>query len=363
MHSGISSAGVQEGKIARITAAAVGGAQVTFRQNDAAAWNETLLGLHYIPVVYSSASIEYQLAYQRGHCGEWWDISMILHHDNRPCGVWPLSFSITNDHPSITSHGLPVLPPLFVKDLPDKSRKTHTQNCLRVWEQICVAGGVTDRNSTESFIDRSEHGLSEWHDQFLRHGGRATLKHELFVDLSLDIAAIKSRFRKSYKSLISSGTRLWDVGDMTTADSSLWSEFRELHVRVSGRVTRCAESWQLQYRAIAAGDAFLVFLRNSEGKMVGGGFFSTTRDEGVYGVGAYDRSLFDKPLGHVVQLRAIELMKHRKLRWYKVGQRPYRSERPPATDKEISIAEFKQGFATHLFPQYVLHNDNQIIDA
>jgi FemAB family protein len=366
MHSGIAGVGVQEvkeGKIALVAAAITDGAQATLRQNDTAAWNKTLLALHYIPAVYSSASIDYQLAYQRGHAGEWWDISMILHHDHRPCGVWPLSFSITNERPSISSHGLPVLPPLFAKDLPNRSRKTQIQNCLRVWDQICVAGGVADRHSAESFIDRQEQGLSEWHDQFLRHGGRATLKHELFVDLSLDLAAIKARFRKSYKSLISSGTRLWDIGDMTTADLSIWSEFRELHVHVSGRATRCAESWQLQHQAIAAGDAFLVFLRNGEGKMVGGGFFSTTRDEGVYGVGAYDRSLFEKPLGHVVQFRAIELMKHRKLRWYKIGQRFYPYERPPATDKELAIAEFKQGFATHLFPQYVLQNDNQFIEA
>ena len=85
------------------------------------------------------------------------------------------------------------------------------------------------------------------------------------------------------------------------------------------------------------------------------------RDECAYGVGTYDRSLFEKPLGHVVQYCAIELMKARELRWYKIGQRPYPSEQPRATDKEFSIAEFKQGFATHLFPQYVLQYDAQAI--
>lgn len=180
------------------------------------------------------------------------------------------------------------------------------------------------------------------------------LRHELFVDLSLDIETIKANFRKSYKSLITSGTRSWAVGEMTAGHPALWEEFRELHLQVSGRVTRCPESWDVQHRAIAEGDAFLVYLRDSNGKMVGGGFFATTRDEGAYAVGAYDRSLFDKPLGHVVQFRAIELMKSRKLRWYKIGQRHYPSELATATDKEISISEFKQGFATHLFPQFVL---------
>ncbi len=90
------------------------------------------------------------------------------------------------------------------------------------------------------------------------------------------------------------------------------------------------------------------------GQMVGGGFFSTSRDEGQYSVGAYDRSLFDKPLGHVVQYRAIEEMRGRGIRWYKLGARPYLSDIPIPTDKEMSISDFKQGFASHIFPRYCL---------
>lgn len=88
--------------------------------------------------------------------------------------------------------------------------------------------------------------------------------------------------------------------------------------------------------------------------MVGGGLFSFTSDEGLYVVGAYDRSLFDKPLGHVVQYRAIEELKKRDVKWYKIGTRPYSSNAPTPTDKEISIAKFKQGFASHVFPYYFL---------
>jgi FemAB family protein len=359
MHSDISSECPAEERISGITSAIQAmGTHATFREMDPAAWDRTLFALHYIPVSYSSASIEYQLAYQRGHGGKWSDISLILDHDHRPCGVWPLSFSVKDDRPSVTSHGVAVYPPLFVKDLPDRSRKNLVQKCLRLWKQICIVGGVTTRVSSESFVDRAEEGLSQWHDQLLRDGAQATLRYELFVDLSLELEAIKSRFRRSYKSLITSGTRTWQVGEMTSADSVLWSEFRQLHLQVSGRITRSAETWDLQHRAIADGNAFLIFLRDPQGKMIGGGFFNTTRDEGVYSVGAYDRSLFDKAIGHVVQYRAIEMLKERKLRWYKIGQRPYPSQRPPVTDKEISIGEYKQGFATHLFPEFVLRHDN-----
>lgn len=340
---------------ADIAAAGVLGA---LREQDPAGWDQALEALDYIPVNYSSAWIDYQLAYQRGHGGKWLDASLILHHDHRPCGVWPITYSVKDDRPSFTSQGLPLAPPLFVKDLPDRSRKRQVQNCLRAWQRICASYAIAEFRSAESFNDQANRGMSEWHDQFLRLGGRAVLRHELFVDLSLDIEMIKANFRKSYRSLITSGVRTWEVIEMTAEDPGSWAEFRELHLQVSGRVTRSPESWDLQYRAIADGKAFLIYLRDGGGKMVGGGFFAVTRDEGVYAVGAYDRSLFDKPLGHVVQYRAIELMKSRKMRWYKVGQRHYPSEQPAATDKEISISEFKQGFATHLFPHYILCHEH-----
>ena len=79
-----------------------------------------------------------------------------------------------------------------------------------------------------------------------------------------------------------------------------------------------------------------------------------TRDESLYGVGAYDRSLFDKPLGHVVQFRAIQELQNRRIRWHKLGARSYPSEQPPPTSKELTIGDFKQGFATHLLLRYEL---------
>ena len=341
--------------IAQTISAAV--VRTIFRHDDPVAWDRTLAGLHYVPVSYSPASIDYQLAYQRGSGGEWWDISLILCHDGRPCGVWPLSFSVKAGNASVTSHGFPVSPPLFVKGLPDKSRKTLVKGCLKLLEALCRAGKIASCESAESFTGQLEFGLSEWHDQSMYLGAEGSLRHELFVDLSLEIEAIKARFRRRYKALITSGTRIWQVGVLAEANPVVWNEFRKLHLHVAGRVTRSAETWGLHHQAIIDGSALLIFLRNDRGDMVGGGFFNLTRDEGVYGVGVYDRSLFDKPLGHVVQYRAIEEMKRRGLHWYKIGFRAYPGEVPAPTEKEISIGEFKQGFATHLLPQYVLRYD------
>jgi FemAB family protein len=144
------------------------------------------------------------------------------------------------------------------------------------------------------------------------------------------------------------------VSVLGTPDASIWAEFIQLHFDVSGRKTRSDETWALQLRQIAVGEALLVLLRDGEGKMVGGGFFQFSRDEALYAVGAYDRKLFPKPLGHVVQATAIDELKRRNIRWLKLGRRFFSSDSPTPTEKELSISEFKSGFSSHLFPEFSL---------
>jgi|CXWL01.1.fsa_nt_gi FemAB family protein len=323
-----------------------------FRVDRQALWDATLEEMTYIPVAYTNASIDYQLAYQQGHGGEWWDISMIVFWDNKPSAIWPLSFSLKDGKGNLSSHGLPVTPPQVAPAWPVTSRKRIAKSCLDLAEAIAKAAQLGVWSSAESFSESM--GLSDWHTEAMARDAECAVRHELFLDLRSDMAEIKRNIRSSYKSLITGGMRIWSVGVLDSVDQAIWEEFRQLHLKVSGRKTRSDETWALQLGDIGQRHAFLVYLRNSNGEMVGGGLFNFTRDEGAYAVGVYDRSLFDKPLGHVVQYRAIEELKKRGVRWYKIGARPFRSETPTPTDKEVSIGEFKQGFASHAFPQFQL---------
>ncbi|TAL66350.1 MAG: FemAB family protein [Legionella sp.] len=316
-------------------------------------WASTLMSCSYVPVAYTNASIEFQWTYQLGHGGDWHDLSFIIFLDNKPIAVWPLSLAKKDNKTILNSHGLPMLPPLFLADCPISACKRIIKNCLDFANKLATANDLSSWECMQLF--NNTHGLSYWHAESMSRGATSIIYHEMFVDLSLSMQEIKGHFRKSYKSLITEGTRLWDIGVLNTADESIWNEFRNLHYQVAGRTTRSEQTWRLHLKDIEMQQAFLVYLRNRDGSMVGGGFFNFTRDEGLYAVAAYDRSLFDKPLGHVVQYRAIEELKNRGVRWYKIGVRSYRSENPPPSDKEVSISEFKQGFASHLFPRIALH--------
>jgi FemAB family protein len=324
------------------------GLQVRLRSSSPQDWDSVLNHLAYAPVAYSGPMLDYYLAYAQGQQGDASDVSAILLNDGRECGLWPLSLTAT----AIGSNGGALLPPLFVANLPDTTCKRITLQCLDFLDGYLRGHGISGWASSEGFT--GGFGLSEWHDRAMKRNCTVALKHELFVDLSLDLGVIKSGMRKSYRSLISAGQRLWKVAMLTEANESVWAEFRALHALAAGGVTRPARTWELQHAAVGSGSAFLVYLRDSAERMVGAGLFHVTRDESLYGVGAYDRSLFDKPLGHVVQFRAIQELRDRSIRWHKLGARSYPSDQPPPTPKELTISDFKHGFATHVFPRYEL---------
>jgi FemAB family protein len=324
---------------------------IIYRVDNSSAWNLALKEITYVPFTYLENTIDFQLSLETDE-GVLKDVSVIILHDKKPCAVWPLSYQEENGTGVLRSFVSLLLPPLFTQDLPGISQKKINKECIEVISQIIQEANIKSQQSEEVFIDTP--GISDWHYEWIRKSANAKLRYDLYVNLSLDIEKIKNSFRKSYRSLVSSGLKTWQTGKLDHDDPAIWDAFRELHIRVAGRETRNKPSWDTHYQALLHGNAFLIYLRNDIGEMVGGGLFIHSEQECFYGVAAYDRSLFAKPLGHVVQFLAIEEMKKKDILWYKIGTRSFASELPAPTEKEISITEFKEGFATDIMPKYIL---------
>lgn len=325
------------------------GLEARYRHDVASDWDRVSDRADYLPVKYSGTSIDYDSSYWIGNRADFTDVSLVIYYDKQPAAIWPLSV-MGGESIAFGSCGGMLLPPIFDQRLALRSVKKVIAGCLDFADGFCRENGVFAWESRESFAAKS--GLGEWHVQAMQRGAEATLRHDIFVDLSMDIAAIKNRFRKSYKSLITSGKQHFNVGLLgVEGGTGIWQEFRALHLAAAGRATRSQESWDLQYLTLLKGEIFLVHLRDDDGRMVGGALFHLTRDEGYYSVGAYDRNLFDKPIGHVIQHEAIEEFKRRGVRWYFIGSRPFPAEPPALSDKQKAIVLFQNGFATHTFPR------------
>jgi hypothetical protein len=69
------------------------------------------------------------------------------------------------------------------------------------------------------------------------------------------------------------------------------------------------------------GNAFFVSVNDIQHlNLLGGSQFQVIQHEGIYSIAAYDRSIFDKPLGHASQNLAIEYMKSLGLKLYRLGE-------------------------------------------
>lgn len=317
-----------------------------FKHQSRLEWAETLGTISYIPVTYTDEFIEYQLAYFNGHGANLTDISLTLYDDGRPVGVWPLSLAGRDKPHAISSYGMPVLPPLLNETLSKKTAKTIISKCFDLCSDLAQALGVETWQTQQLFEGEDNTSCTYWHLKAMQSGAIASLDHELYANLKMGLATYKQNIRRRYKSLISKGEKIWEVDVLRIADQDVWDEYRALHLEVSGRITRSLDSWQKQFAAIQKEKAFLVYLRDEHRRMVGGGYFQVSRDEAIYAVGAYDRSLFPLPLGHVVQFRAVQEMMESGISWYRLGDRPFTNIQKQPDAKHLSIADFKQGFAT-----------------
>lgn len=316
-------------------------------------WQSVWTELSYQPVACQIQMVEYQHDYQRGVGMDVVDVSMVIHHDGKPVGIWVMTLSIHKGKKRISSAGSPLMPPTLVNGLTDKSIKSIFTKALAFLQSVCDSLQMPmPHMQCPVMPEQARFGLSEWQQQLLRNRVLPCVRYELFIDLQPSISNIRQSFRKSYKSLINKGFEIFDVDvvDRIKVTPLIWQEFKSLHLEVAGRKTRTDSSWECQYGMIQSESAFLVTARDrTTARLIGAGFFQHSRDEGLYSVAAYDRSLFDKPIGHAVQQLAIERMKSLGIKWYRIGDRRYEQEMPPPSAKEIAISEFKHGFASHEF--------------
>ena len=335
------------------------GIEFVQRKDNQDMWGEALDHLSYEPIEYSNDWINYNLIYLSNEA-ECVDLGILIYSGGKLCGLWPLLGLKKQDKTFFSGpgSGMPILPPIFIKST---TKKLEKRICSRLFE---VLNNYARNFSDDVFITQhTELGLnkastlSDWYRQAMEYGASIEVKHDLYVDLSMSLQEIRRYYRKSYKPLINKGLKEWDHEIVTSGNlkRESWSAFQKFHEAVVGRKTRSLETWEEQYRIIASGNAFAVMLYHPiSGSLVGGGLFHINRDMGHYGVGVYDRDLFDKPIGHVVQQLAIEHMKSLDVKWYRIGEKLYLHHDKNSTKKEVDISRFKEGFCSNMILRFVL---------
>ena len=328
------------------------GLNAEFRVGFKHIWSDVIKRGRNVPCVYMEHLVDYQTTHFNNQSSSSTDISLILLHDKLPCGVWPLVLDIDNKEPikSINNqYGGVVVPPLFIENFPKKSQRKVVKSCIEFLNKLLA---ITDGECWRTNEVSLDGDVSQWHQIALEKGGMLDkVSYEMHLDLSMSIDEIRKYIRKSYRPLVSAGLKNWRVSVMDQYCEDTWNKFRTLHKTVAGRVTRSIDTWDIQHQAVKHGDAFLVYVLNSDGLMVGGGYFDMSSYQCHYSVGSYDKRLSDQPLGHMIQYQAILTMKEKGKKMYYLGDRFYEENLPFVTEKQVNISNFKQGFSSQILPR------------
>jgi hypothetical protein len=245
------------------------------------------------------------------------------------------------------------LPVKFVwcEDLADKERKGVNKVALKYMAKLAPGACVL-------YYESSSERLSEFALSLLKSGYGVTTQFNQQVDLRQSEEALFSDIRKIFRANIR-----WGQNNLTfkllTADSIETGDievFRQLHIKVSGYESRSVETWRLQEQMIIAQEAFGLY-GYLNGELVSTGLFPYSQSDCYYGVGAYDRSLFDKPISHALVWRAMQEAKKLGCLRFFFGETFYpallQKNGNPPSDKELAISHFKQGFGGVMMPELV----------
>mgnify|MGYP000347780151 CR=1 FL=1 len=303
-------------------------------------WDSVLTTSSDVLVFHQKSLIDYYAAYFKGE-----NLSIVLYDHKKAVGVLPLFIYKSHGNWIISGNYEGLTKPLFVNGVARKAKK-RIENKI-----VSIVYSISNKLEIKKLtIFDSNMALSSWYLLWLDRANNIFITHHMAIDLQLSIDIIKLGFRKSYKPLVNKAMREWDIVVCEGNIDDVFEEFRLLHLEVAGVETRCKESWDIQKEQIKNKEAFLVTVRDGA-LLIGAGLFNYTKDMGVYSSGAYKRELFHKPIGHGVQMKAIEALKDKGCKIYYIGQKMIPIDETTPSEKELSISHFKEGFAGYVFTQ------------
>ncbi len=319
---------------------------ILLRKNNKNLWDEVLKNIEYVPVLYTNESLDFEQEMLRVTSIDTNDISLIFSLQNKLICIWPISINILKNKKTLQSFTSPVLCPLFVNNTNKEIKRKIFLETLRIINELDDLSKEVE--AYLPFLNTIK--LNYWHTKSQKFAKYNSTEYEIFLRIDNSYEVISKNFRKGTKSSIKKAEKIWNVNILRHKDDLIWRNFKKVHFDASGRKTRSDKSWKIQYNNLINGRAFLVYLTNGTKKMVGGGFFTCSNDECEYSTGAYDRSLFDKPIGHLVQKAAIGEMINRNIKWYRIGLKALETNKSKPLDKDYSISLFKEGFSSNIFP-------------
>ena len=188
----------------------------------------------------------------------------------------------------------------------------------------------------------------------LRHGFQDVSLTTQIIDLSQNLQSLWGDMRKGHRQDIERGRQSLNVTsfDQDNVTLELFNEYRFMHQKAAGRITRPLITFEMMYEWIVEGYAVL-FGASLDDRFVGWALINTYKEGAYFSSACNDPEFSSLPISHVLQWDIIEWLKDAGYRFYELGYQQYSSlpyDFP--TEKEINIAFHKRGFGGRAVPLF-----------
>lgn len=302
---------------------------------------------HNVPWRYSLSVLAYQRAYSANKLLA--DESFLVTHNEEIVAICPLFIEQFEATPEISFGGGYSPAPLLNRQSGNSLQKKTEQFCYEAIDN------VAKKNSLSRARMMLDPAISSPWNALQQYGYLEASLATTVLDLSTPSAKLHSTLRKSYKSLINKAKRNFSyvIIDYTNPSQELVEQYREMHHRAAGRVTRPLETFNLQHEGIVQDHGMLLGIQY-ENRFVAFSYFLHSGQSAYYGSAADEPDYSGNiPLEHSIIWAAVEYYKERGIPYFEVGTQqfgPQIFDHP--SDKDLSIAFFKRGFSTQPSPLF-----------
>lgn len=291
------------------------------------------------------------LRYQRAYCGEHLleDCSFIVARDDTPLALVPLFFVDFQSCRQL-GFGAGFAPsPLLHPDTGEAHKRKILTRCHEELETIARSTGAA---KVRMLIDPA---LRPDSNTLQQQGFLDVSLSSALLDLGQDEAALHAGIRRRYKPFINKAKRNFDyvVSDYSSPDRELFDEYREMHHRTAGRITRPLQSFEEQYDALLNDEGMLLGIKDGDFFVAISYFFHGSLS--CYYGSAADEPEYEGniPLEHSIIWAAAEYYKRRGIPFFELGLQQFGPQLYDfPTKKDLGISFFKRGFGGRIVPMF-----------
>ncbi len=304
---------------------------------------------------HTTAWIDYHLAYRPDM--EQRSYSFLCKEGDRVIAIAPLILGMeTKGRKVFTFSGIPTPGPALEEGLSPARRTKLFEFIFALIEGMARDLGVSyTRFQVDSLSPGHMKPTYPPFNYFLQHHYLDCSVAAQMIDLRVDKDTLLAGLRRDHarnieKSRESLDVRLYTGAELTDAK---FDEYRLMHSRAAGRVTRPLETFHMMRRWIQDGHGFLAEARAKDGKSVGFETFHAYK-RNVYSMSACNEPGFERlPIRHLLQWESILWMKERGYEFYEVGDQQFGTLPYDFPDrKQVDISLFKSGFGGVTVPAF-----------